>query len=312
MKVLVTGGAGFIGSHIAQRLQERGDAVVVADDLSSGKTANIPEGVPLVQGDLSRADVAREAVDGCDAVVHCAARPSVAGSIDDPVGSNEANLQASSRLLVACRDAGVKRLVYSSSSAVYGGTDAGSVDESRRERPMSPYGMNKLAAEHLFRMAPDLFDVDTVCLRYFNVYGPRQDASSPYSGVISLFVTLALQGRAPTIHGDGLQSRDFTYVDDVVAANLAALDVGHGGGRVMNVGRGLSTTVNELWEAILLACGAGDLQAQHVEPRAGDIRHSLADVRAAREHLGFEAATPLETGIAATVAWYRAALSHAR
>jgi len=307
--VLVTGGAGFIGSHVADALLARGEQVVVVDDLSSGKRANVPARARFVQGDLAEAGVAERALAGCDRVVHCAARPSVVISVEDPVASNHANLQASTRLCVAAARAGVRRLVYSSSSAVYGGTDETPADEERRERPLSPYGMNKLAAEQLFRMAPALWGLDTFSLRYFNVYGPRQDPGSPYSGVVSLFITAALQGRSPVIHGDGGQSRDFTAVDDVVRANLAALDVAQGGGRVANVGRGESVSVNELWEAVAAACGRTGLRAERGPARAGDIRHSRAATQRAREWLGWQARTPLPEGLALTVAWYRSAAS---
>jgi UDP-glucose 4-epimerase len=305
--VLVTGGAGFIGSHVAEALLARGERVTVVDDLSSGRRANVPAGAAFMQGDLAEPGVAERALQGCGRVVHCAARPSVALSVEDPCASNQANLQASTRLAVAARAAGVRRLVYSSSSAVYGGTDAAPADEERRERPLSPYGMNKLAAEQLFRMAPALWGLDTFCLRYFNVYGPRQDPSSPYSGVISLFVTAALAGREPLIHGDGAQTRDFTFVKDVVRANLLALDAAQGGGRVANVGRGQATSVVDLWRAVAAACGRPGLAARHGPSRAGDIRHSLAATARAREWLGFEARTPLDEGLALTVAWYRSA-----
>jgi len=308
-QVLVTGGAGFIGSHVADALLARGDRVVVVDDFSSGKRENIPAGARLVEGDLASPGVAARAVQGCEAVVHCAAQPSVVRSVEDPVASNRCNLESSTRLLLACRDARVARLVYSSSSAVYGGTLEGPADEGAREAPMSPYGMNKLAAEHLFRMAPALYGVDTVCLRYFNVYGPRQDPSSPYSGVISIFITRALAGQSPVIHGDGSQSRDFTYVADVAAANLAALDVATGGGAVANVGRGKAADLVTLWEAVTRAAGKPGLAAQHGPARAGDIRHSLAATARARDLLGFSARVELADGLASTVAWYRAALS---
>jgi UDP-glucose 4-epimerase len=307
--VLVTGGAGFIGSHVADALLARGDAVAVVDDLSSGRRANVPAAARFVQGDLAEAGVAEDALEGCDSVVHCAARPSVVVSVEDPLASNRANLEASTRLCVAAARAGVKRLVYSSSSAVYGGTDESPADEERRERPLSPYGMNKLAAEQLFRMAPALWGLDTFSLRYFNVYGPRQDPGSPYSGVVSLFITAALAGRAGVIQGDGLQSRDFTAVADVVRANLAALDTAEGGGRVANVGRGESVSVKDLWAAVAQACGRPGLRAEQAPARAGDIRHSRAATRRAREWLGFEARTPLAEGLALTVAWYRSAAS---
>lgn len=303
-RYLVTGGAGFIGSHVAEALLARGDEVVVLDDLSSGHTANVPEGARLVAGDLADEGVAAGAVQGCEGVVHCAARPSVARSVEDPTSSNRANLQGTTRLLLAARDAGVRRLVYSSTSAVYGDKVDGAAHEGLREAPVSPYGMNKLAAEHLLRMAPGLYGVDTVCLRYFNVYGPRQDPGSAYSGVISIFVTKALAGQAPTIHGDGRQSRDFTFVSDVVGANLAALDLASGGGRVFNVGRGDSATLLEVWSEVRRAAGCPQLEPLFGPDRAGDIRHSRARVDRAAEVLDVQCRVPLAEGLAATVAWY--------
>lgn len=308
-RILVTGGAGFIGSHIAEALLARGDEVVVADDFSSGKPENLPRGARLVEGDLADPAVAERAVIGCRAIVHCAARPSVTVSVDDPQLSTRANLTASIQLVLAARAAGVRRIVYSSSSAVYGDKVKGPASETRREAPVSPYGMNKLAAEHVFRMAPALYGVDTFCLRYFNVYGPRQDPSSPYSGVISIFITRALAGQSPTIHGDGLQSRDFTFVSDVVAANLAALGLRRGGGRVANVGCGRSTDLNQLWDAVRRAAGRPELGAQHGPPRAGDIRYSLAVTERAARWLKRRAEVPLEAGLQRTVAWYRVAPS---
>lgn len=304
-RVLVTGGAGFIGSHIAEALLARGDEVVVVDDFSSGFEANLPEGARLVRGDLAELDLARAAVEGCEQVVHCAAQPSVIKSVEDPITSNRANLGTATSLLVAAHEAGVRRIVYSGSSAVYGDRVEGAAQEGARENPVSPYGMNKLAAEQLFRMAPELYDVDTVCLRYFNVFGPRQDPSSPYSGVISIFVIKALAGEPPLIHGDGRQSRDFTYVSDVVAANLAALDVERGAGQVINVGGGAGASLLEVWEAIREACGRPEIQPEHDAPRLGDIRHSRAEIEVARSLLGFSTQVSLADGLAATVAWYR-------
>jgi UDP-glucose 4-epimerase len=311
-RVLVTGGAGFIGSHIADALLAAGREVVVVDDFSSGHRKNIPKAAHFIEGDLSEPGVAEAAVDGCDSVVHCAAMPSVALSVEDPMASHRANLGASTRLLLAARDAGVRRIVYSSTSAVYGGEVDGAADETLREAPMSPYGLNKLAAEHLFRMSPKLFGVDTVCLRYFNIFGPRQDPNSPYSGVISIFVTHALEGRCPMIHGDGKQSRDFTYVGDVVKANLLGLDLERGEGRVMNIGWGRSTDLLTIWGHISKACGQPELEPTYGPPRAGDIRHSMARTEVARQVLGFEPSVSLEVGLGETVAWYRSAPPVAR
>lgn len=310
MRVLVTGGAGFIGSHVVEQLVARGDEVVVVDDFSTGRRSNLVDGVALVEGDLCDADVARRAVEGVEAVVHCAASASVAKSIDDPVASNAANLQASTQLLVAARDAGVRRIVYSGTAAVYGaGLGDGAAVETLREAPVSPYGMNKLAAEHLFRMAPALWGVDTYCFRYFNIYGPRQDPSSPYSGVISIFTSKAIAGEAPTIHGDGRQSRDFCYVGDVARANLAALDAAEpGGGCVLNLASGSTTDLLELWGLLRELCACPDLEAEHGPARPGDIRDSRADPGEARRVLGWRAEVALRDGLAQTVAWYRAPL----
>lgn len=308
-RILVTGGAGFIGSHVAEALLARGDEVVVADDFSTGRPENLPRGATLVEGDLAEPAVAERAVAGCRAVVHCAARPSVTLSVQDPQLSTRANLGASIELLLAARAAGVRRVVYSSSSAVYGDKVKGPARETRREDPLSPYGMNKLAAEHLFRMAPALYGVDSFCLRYFNVYGPRQDPGSPYSGVISIFITRALAGTPPTIHGDGLQSRDFTFVSDVVAANLAALGLRRGSGRVANVGSGRSTDLLALWDAVRRACGRPLLAATHGPPRPGDIRRSLAAIERSKRWLQLGEPVALGAGLARTVAWYRVPLS---
>ncbi len=312
MRVLVTGGAGFIGSHIVERLVARGDDVVVVDDFSTGKAENLFTGVDLVEGDLAEAKIAERAVKGVDVVCHCAASASVAKSIVDPVASNAANLQAATQLLVAARDAGVRRVVYSGTAAVYGsdlGTDTAL--ETMREAPVSPYGMNKLAAEHLFRMAPELYGVDTACFRYFNIYGPRQDPTSPYSGVISIFTAKAIAGEAPTIFGDGRQSRDFCFVGDVARANIAALDADEPlAGQIMNLASGATTDLLALWAEIRGLCGRPDLEAEHAPARVGDIRDSSADVGAARRILGWQAEVSLSEGLQQTVAWYRAPLPH--
>lgn len=306
MRVLVTGGAGFIGSHITEALIGRGDDVVVLDDMSTGRHENLPGNIELIEADLADEGVAEESVSNCSAVIHCAAKPSVALSVENPLASNRANLEATARLLLACRSSGIRRMVYSSSSAVYGGAAADSAAaENMREEPLSPYGMNKLASEQLCRMAPALWGVDTACLRYFNVYGPRQDPSSPYSGVISIFVSEALQGRAPVIHGDGQQTRDFTFVTDVVAANLAALDVAESGGTVANIGAGGVMNINQVWDAVCRACEVTDLIPKREDSRPGDVRHSRADVSKAKAWLDWSGVVAFEKGIRKTVAWYR-------
>ena len=307
-RILVTGGAGFIGSHVVCALVARGDEVVVVDDLSAGRREHVPEGVSLVVGDLAAEGVAPRVVDGCAAIVHCAARTSVQASVEDPCDSNRRNLEVSTRLLLAARTAGVRRLVYSSTAAAYGDRVDGPAGEERREAPVSPYGMNKLAAEQLFRMAPELYGVDTICLRYFNVYGPRQDPASPYSGVISIFVRCAAEGRGPTIFGDGRQSRDFVYVADVVRANLLALDAARGGGLVCNVATGRTVDLLTLWDVVREVAGRPDLEPVLGPPRAGDIRVSAARVERAARELGFRAGTDLREGLARTLSWYRSTL----
>ena len=311
MKVLVTGGAGFIGSHLAEALVRRGHRVRVLDNFYSGKRGNlraVAGDVEVVRGDCADPRAASRAARGMEAVFHEAAIPSVARSVADPALSHRANATATLTMLVAARDAGARRFVYAGSSSVYGDQAGRRKREDMAPRPLSPYAVGKLTGEHYARIFASLYGMETVTLRYFNVFGPRQDASSPYSGVISLFTSALLAGRAPVLYGDGAQSRDFTYIDNVVDGNLRALTARGLTGQSINVATGRRVTLN----ALLRALGRRlDRPARAVRrpPRAGDIRHSLADVSLARRILGYRPLVDFETGLTRTVDWYRAEVS---
>lgn len=305
-RYLVTGGAGFIGSHVVDALAARGDRVRVVDDLSTGRRENLsgrPE-VELLEADLARRQVAQEAAAGVDRVVHLAAVPSVPRSIREPRRAHRANVEATHELLLAARDAGVRRVVLASSSSVYGESETLPKHEGMRPAPLSPYALHKLIGEQYAALFSRLYGLETVALRFFNVFGPRQSPQSQYSGVISLFTAALLAGRPPTIHGDGEQTRDFTYVDDAVRGVLRACDAPAASGRAVNVARGDRTSVNALYAALQRAAGV-TLPARHAAPRPGDVRHSQADVTLARDLLGFAAAVPVEEGLGRTVAWQR-------
>lgn len=305
-RYLVTGGAGFIGSHVVDALAARGDRVRVVDDLSTGRRENLsgrPE-VELLEADLARRRVAQEASAGVDRVVHLAAAPSVPRSIREPRRAHRANVEATHELLLAARDAGVRRVVLASSSSVYGESETLPKHEGMRPAPLSPYALHKLIGEQYAALFSRLYGLETVALRFFNVFGPRQSPQSQYSGVISLFTAALLAGRPPTIHGDGEQTRDFTYVDDVVRCVLRACDGPAAAGRAVNVARGARTSVNALYAALQRAAGV-TLPARYAAPRPGDVRHSQADVTLARDLLGFAAAVPVEEGLERTVAWQR-------
>jgi UDP-glucose 4-epimerase len=307
MKILVTGGAGFIGSHLAEELVHRGHSVRVLDNFYSGRRSNLASiagDVEILKGDCADPAVARRAVKGVEAVYHEAAVPSVARSVEDPELSHRSNATATLVMLVAARDASVRRFVYAGSSSVYGDTPRLPKREDMEPRPLSPYAVGKLTGEHYLRIFASLYGMQTLTLRYFNVFGPRQDASSPYSGVISLFVTALLQGKIPVIYGDGRQSRDFTYVDNVVEGNLRALHAKGVRGQVVNVATGRAETLKQLL-AILARETSRPATALHRPPRRGDIRHSLADVSLARRLLGYRPRVDFETGLRRTVEWYR-------
>ena len=308
---LVTGGAGFIGSHLVQELIRRGHTVRVADDFSSGLRENVPAGVELVEGDMADPALARKAVAGCSIVLHQAARPSVPRSVQDPVGSNRANVTATVELLAAARDAGVERLVFAGSSSVYGNAAALPKREDMPAEPLSPYALQKLVSEEYCRLFTRLYGFQTVTTRYFNVFGPRQQPGSPYSGVISLFIEALVLGRPPLVLGDGHQTRDFTYVGDVVSGVLAAAEAPNVAGEVINVAAGGRISLLDLIGTLNRILGS------RIDPtfgalREGDVRDSQADISKATRLLGFAPSVSLEEGLRRTVAWYQTTSSVSR
>jgi nucleoside-diphosphate-sugar epimerase len=303
---LVTGGAGFIGSHLTEELVRRGHRVRVADSFITGKRRNLEHipGVEILEGDLADMNVAVRAVDRMEYVLHQAAIPSVPRSVKDPVTSNRANIDASLNVLVAARDAGVKRLVYAGSSSAYGDTETLPKREDMPTKPLSPYALQKLVAEQYCQMFTRLYGLETVTIRYFNVFGPRQDPSSPYSGVISLFSTALLEGRQPTIYGDGGQTRDFTYVANVVDGVLRACEAPKASGEVINVACGTRISLNQLLETLNHIVGT-DVRAIYKESRAGDVRDSQADITKAKDLLGYAPLVDIESGLRHTLDWCR-------
>jgi nucleoside-diphosphate-sugar epimerase len=304
---LVTGGAGFIGSHLTEELVRRGHRVRVADSLVTGRRSNldhVPD-IEFLEGDLAELDVARQAVKDVDFVLHQAAIPSVPRSVSDPITSNRANVDGTLNVLVAARDARVRRLVFAGSSSAYGDTPTLPKHEGMPNTPLSPYALQKVVGEQYLQMFTKLYGLETVSTRYFNVFGPRQDPSSPYSGVISVFATALLDGRSPTIFGDGEQTRDFTYVANVVDGVLRACEADDASGQVINVATGGRVSLNTLFETMRRLIGA-DVQPRYAEPRAGDVRDSQADITKARRILGYEPSVSFEEGLRKTVEWYRA------
>jgi nucleoside-diphosphate-sugar epimerase len=305
---LVTGGAGFIGSHLAEELLRRGQTVRVADSLVTGKRSNLDHlpGVEFLEGDLADFDFARMAVAGCDFVLHEAAIPSVPRSVKDPITSNRANVDALLNVLVAARDAGVRRVQFAGSSSAYGNTPTLPKDEEMPSNPLSPYALQKVVGEQYLQMFTKLYGLETVSTRYFNVFGPRQDPSSPYSGVISVFATALLENRSPTIYGDGEQTRDFTYVANVVDGVLRACEAPGASGQIINVATGGRISLNTLFREMRQIIGA-DVEPTYADPRQGDVRDSQADVRKARELLGYQPTVSFEEGLKRTIEWYRTA-----
>ncbi len=303
---LVTGGAGFIGSHLVDQLVTRGHWVRVADDFSTGRRGNLAHqpAVEIVEGDLAEPAMAARAVAGVDLVLHQAAIPSVPRSVKDPVASHRANLDATLAVLVAARDAGVKRVVFAGSSSVFGDTETLPKREDMPTRPKSPYALQKLVGEQYHRMFTDLYGLETVTVRYFNVFGPRQDPSSTYSGVISLFVSSLLAGRSPTIHGDGEQTRDFTFVANVVDGVLRAATTPAANGGVFNVATGRRVSINRLYYTLRDLIGAS-VEPQYGPAREGDVRDSQADIRLAKTVLGYAPIVEFEEGLRRTVDWYK-------
>ncbi len=303
---LVTGGAGFIGSHLAEELLRRGQRVRVADSLITGKRSNldhIPD-VEFLEGDLADKAFTDRAVAGCDYVLHEAAIPSVPRSVKDPITSHRANVDATLNVLVAARDAGVRRVVFAGSSSAYGNTPTLPKHEDMPSNPLSPYALQKVVAEQYLQMFTRLYGLETVSTRYFNVFGPRQDPTSPYSGVISVFATALLENRSPTIHGDGEQTRDFTYVANVVDGVLRACEAPRASGEVINVATGGRISLNTLFTTMRELIGA-TAEPTYGETRQGDVRDSQADIHKAKELLGYSPTVSFEDGLKRTIEWYR-------
>ncbi len=304
---LVTGGAGFIGSHIAEALVNRGDRVRVLDNLSTGhrkNLANIKDRIEFVECDIRNLDAARRAVEGAHIIFHQAAIPSVPRSVAEPDLNHDVNVNGTFNILMAAREAGARRVIYAASSSAYGDTETLPKHEDTPPSPLSPYAAAKLFGEYYCQVFTRVYGLETVSLRYFNVFGPRQDPSSQYSGVISKFVTALLAGETPVIYGDGEQSRDFTYVANVVDANLRAAEAPEAIGQVMNLGIGERVTLNQLLAELQRIIGA-NLPARYEEFRTGDVRHSLADISRAKELIGYRPLVGLTEGLEQTVTWYR-------
>jgi len=306
---LITGIAGFIGSSLARELVQRGEQVRGVDNFSTGKRENLAQilgQVEFHEADLLDLDAMKSACAGVDYVLHQAAIPSVPKSVLDPIGSHRANVDGTLNVLVAARDARVKRVIYAASSSVYGDTPTLPKHERMTPGPISPYAVAKLASEHYMTSFYRCYGLETVALRYFNIFGPRQDPSSPYSGVIAKFVTQMLAGRQPTIFGDGEQSRDFTYIDNAVEANLLACKAPaqQVAGKVFNVATARRVTLNETFKFLQTLTSHSGSPIYGAE-RSGDIKHSLADISAAEEHLGYKPTVNFEDGLRQTVAWYR-------
>ena len=304
---LVTGGAGFIGSHLTEELVRRGHAVRVADSLITGKRRNLDHipGVEFLEGDLAELAFAQRAVAGMDYVLHQAAIPSVPRSVNDPIASNRANADATLNVLVAARDAGVKRLVFAGSSSEYGNTPTLPKREDMTPSPLSPYALQKVMGTQYCQMFTRLYGFETVVIRYFNVFGPRQDPSSPYSGVISVFATSLSEGKQPTIYGDGEQTRDFTYVANVVDGVLRACEAPNAAGEIINVATNGRVSLNELLRIMNTIVGT-NLKAIYKDVRSGDVKDSQADIAKAKELLGYTPIVSLEDGLRQTIAWCRA------
>jgi len=305
--LLVTGGGGFIGSHLVERLVRDGHRVRVIDNFTTGHRRNLQsflDDIELVEGDLQSYERASAAVRGCEIVLHQAAMPSVPRSVQDPLTSNAANVIGTLNVLLAARDSGVRRVVFASSSSVYGSVPDLPKREELPTLPISPYAVAKLASEGYCRSFTEVYGLETVALRYFNVFGARQDPLSQYAAVIPNFITAALRGESPTIFGDGEQSRDFTYVDNVVEGNVLAMSAsGVVAGRAYNVACGDRITLNELVATIGRVLGRA-IEPRYEAPRPGDVRHSMADTTRAREDFGFEPVVGFEEGLARTVRYY--------
>lgn len=302
MKAIITGGAGFIGSNLAEVLS-RGNEVIIVDDLSTGNDANIRGfDIELVKGSVTDLDLLRKIFKGADYVFHQAAIPSVPRSIKDPISTNEANVTGTLKVLIAARDCGVKKVIFASSSSAYGDTPELPKREDMNPNPLSPYAVTKLIGEFYCNVFDEVYDLKTVALRYFNVYGPKQDPHSDYAAVIPKFIKRIQEGKPPIIYGDGTQTRDFTSVDDVVSANMLAAESDAKG--VYNVATGMRITINELASVIMAIMGR-DLDPIHEKPREGDVLHSLGDITKAKKDFGYAPGDKLEANLKETVKWFR-------
>ena len=304
---LVTGGAGFIGSHVVHELVRRGEVVRVLDNLSTGRIANlaqVSDRITFHQVDIRDRSVISPLFREAQYVIHLAALPSVARSIEDPLTANAVNITGTLHVLLAAHDAGVKRLVFAASAAAYGDNPTMPRVETLSPDPLSPYALGKLAGEYYCRIFTRIYSLETVALRYFNIFGPRQNPDSPYTGVLSKFVAAYQRGNTPVIFGDGNQSRDFTYVDNVVDATLKACSAPAAAGKVINVGVGASYTLNHTID-VLNGIFGRQVRPQYDPPRIGDVLHSLADISLARQTLGYEPRVSFEEGLRRTVEWFR-------
>lgn len=306
MRYLVTGGAGFIGSNTVDELVRRGQEVVVLDDLSTGRAANLSQAqskIELIQSSVTDLDAVRKACRGADRVIHLAAQTSVPRSVKDPIETNVVNVTGTLNVLVAARDAGVKRVVFASSCAVYGQTADLPIRESAALAPVSPYGISKQVGEVYGRVFQDLYGLEFVALRYFNVFGPRQDPGSPYSGVLSIFNEVLLDGKQPTVYGDGEQTRDFVYVSNVVEANLLAAESARAPGHAFNIGTGIRSTLNQTL-ALLGKITGRPAAAKYAPAREGDIRDSQADISLAYDVLSYRPQVTFDEGLRKTWGWF--------
>jgi nucleoside-diphosphate-sugar epimerase len=306
-KFLVTGGAGFIGSNICKKLVSQGCFVRVVDNLLTGKKGNladIADKIEFIEADMGDEKIARTCMKGIDFCLHQGALPSVPRSVDDPAATHRHCLDATFTLLLAARDAGIKRFVYASSSSIYGDAPTLPKVESMSPQPLSPYAAAKLAGEYYAEVFYKVYGLETISLRYFNVFGPHQDPTSQYAAAIPAFVTAILKNKPPTVYGDGLQSRDFTYVDNVVDANLLAARVEHTAGQVVNIACGQAVTVNEVIDIINELLGK-DIKPVYDAPRSGDVKYSLADITLAKKLIGFKPKISFRRGLEKAIEWYR-------
>jgi nucleoside-diphosphate-sugar epimerase len=308
-KVLVTGGAGFIGSNLTEALLKRGHMVRVLDNFSTGKRENLIfdkkfSSLEIIEGDICDPTTCQKAIEDIEYVFHQAALPSVQRSVEDPVTSNSVNVEGTLNLLLAARDTGAKRLIYASSSSIYGDTPTLPKKEEMPPNPLSPYALQKYIGEQYCRLFYQLYGLETVSLRYFNIFGPKQDPNSIYSAVIPRFIDALLLGSSPTVFGDGEQSRDFTYIDNVVQANLLAMSVEHTHGEVMNIACGERISLNQLLNILQDILGS-NVSPVYQEPRKGDVRHSLADINKGKQFLHYTPKVEIENGLRKTVEYFQ-------